>query len=183
MAAKSKHAKLVTDNAYIDVVSPIFSNERWISIPSRSPDFVPVIVRTNGTREREEDVKKKRKQGRKIKGRRGNEKKRAFARNTNGTCVAFSNLWSYSSGPLHGFLAIDAWALEISGEWRSSYRKTIRMGFCSDGWGYFAMDEAKTCPSFGYHFIITPPSITIKILDTLYIKYTRFSDIWRIDPS
>lgn len=59
MAAKSKHAKLVTDNAYIDVVSPIFSNERWISIPSRSPDFVPVIVRTNGTREREEDVKKK----------------------------------------------------------------------------------------------------------------------------
>lgn len=28
MAAKSKHAKFVTDNAYIDAVSPIFSNER-----------------------------------------------------------------------------------------------------------------------------------------------------------
>ena len=59
--------------------------------------------------------KKKRKQGRKIKGRRGNEKKRAFARNTNGTCVAFSNLWSYSSGPLHGFLAIDAWLSKYRG--------------------------------------------------------------------
>lgn len=182
MAAKSKHAKFVTDNAYIDAVSPIFSNERWISIPSRSPDFVPAIVRTKGTRERKENVKKKKTRTENKRKKRKREKESFCSKYKWNTRCVFESLVvferTFTRIPCNRCVA-----LEISGEWRSSYRKTIRMGFSSDGWGYFTMDEAKTCPSFGHHFIITPPSITIKILDTLYIEYTRFSDIWRIDPS